>query len=111
MSFMTCVASFPMKSHSNTPVLCNSLYLEKGSAQPAHVDSIFMTPRTPKIATWFALGDAKDDAGQLYYWGSHRIEQMKFTNGSYHFILKRWRSGTSTAEFARSAFGLPHPRY
>jgi len=28
-------------------VLCNSLNFEKGSQQPEHIDSLFMTPRTP----------------------------------------------------------------
>ncbi|GAB3483162.1 phytanoyl-CoA dioxygenase family protein [Polaromonas eurypsychrophila] len=73
----------------HTPVLCNSLYFEKGSAQPAHVDSLYMTPATPQhlIAIWVALEDTHPDAGPLeYYPGSHLIEQMKFSNGSYHFI-------------------------
>lgn len=81
-----------------TPVLINSLYFEKGSAQPAHVDSLFMTPSTAGhlIAIWVALEDAHEDAGQLEYLiGSHRIEQMKFSNGSYHYVPEEmpiWRS-------------------
>jgi len=81
---------------ANTPVLCNSLYFEKGSAQPAHVDSLYMTPRTHKhlIAIWVALEDTHADAGQLeYYPGSHLIEQMKFSSGDYHFIpdeMPKW---------------------
>ena len=73
----------------STPVLCNSLYFEKGSSQPMHVDSLFMTPRTPKhlIATWVALEDTHADAGPLeYYPESHLIEPMKFSSGDYHFI-------------------------
>jgi ectoine hydroxylase-related dioxygenase (phytanoyl-CoA dioxygenase family) len=73
----------------HTPVLCNSLYFEKGSAQPAHVDSLYMTPATPQhlIAIWVALEDTQLDAGPLeYYPGSHLIEQMKFSDGSYHHI-------------------------
>jgi ectoine hydroxylase-related dioxygenase (phytanoyl-CoA dioxygenase family) len=72
----------------HSPALCNSLYFEKGSQQPAHVDAIYMTPHTPDhlIAIWVALEDAHDDAGQLeYYPGSHRIEQMIFGNGTRHF--------------------------
>ncbi|WP_051377409.1 phytanoyl-CoA dioxygenase family protein [Paraburkholderia dilworthii] len=70
------------------PALCNSLYFEKGSQQPAHVDSIYMTPATPNhlIAIWVALEDAHADAGQLeYYPASHKIEQMIFSNGTRHF--------------------------
>ena len=38
-------------------VLCNSLNFEKGSSQPKHIDSLYMTPRTPHslIAAWVAL--------------------------------------------------------
>lgn len=68
--------------------LCNSLYFEKGSAQPPHVDSLYMTPLTQGhlIAIWVALEDAHPDAGQLiYYPGSHKIRQHVFSNGEYHF--------------------------
>lgn len=98
-----------------TPVLCNSLYLERGSAQPAHVDALYMTPRTPKhlIATWVALEDTHEDAGPLEYFpGSHLIDQMKFSNGQYHFVeseMLQWQaymdqavgtSGLKPASFA-----------
>jgi phytanoyl-CoA hydroxylase len=71
----------------HTPALCNSLYFEKGSAQGLHMDSFYMTPRTPLhlIAVWVALEDAHEDAGPLEYFpGSHLIEPMKFSTGSYH---------------------------
>lgn len=73
----------------HVPVLCNSLYLEKGSNQGAHVDSLYMTPRTQGhlIAAWVALEDAHEDSGLLeYYPGSHTIKQMQFSDGSYHEI-------------------------
>ena len=69
------------------PALCNSLYLEKDSEQGLHIDSLYMTPRTPwhLIAAWVALEDAHKDAGQLEYLpGSHLIEPMRFSNGGYH---------------------------
>jgi ectoine hydroxylase-related dioxygenase (phytanoyl-CoA dioxygenase family) len=78
------------------PVLCNSLLLERGSAQPPHVDSIYMTPQTSGhlIASWVALEDAHDDAGPLEYFpGSHLIPPMRFSNGTYHFEpneMPRW---------------------
>lgn len=71
------------------PVLCNSLSFEQGSAQPDHVDSLYMTPRTPHhlVAIWVALEDCHADAGPLrYYPGSHRIQQYVFSNGSHHFV-------------------------
>ncbi|MBN3851316.1 phytanoyl-CoA dioxygenase family protein [Paraburkholderia sp. Ac-20342] len=88
------------------PALCNSLYFEKGSQQPAHVDSIYMTPPTPDhlIAIWVALEDAHVDAGQLeYYPGSHKIEQMIFSNGTRHFVpeeMPKWHAYME-AEVAR----------
>lgn len=73
----------------NPVALCNSLYFENGSAQPPHVDGLYMTPRTPGhlIAIWVALEDAHPDAGQLFYYpGSHLIEQHIFSNGTRHFV-------------------------
>ncbi|SDR37764.1 Ectoine hydroxylase-related dioxygenase, phytanoyl-CoA dioxygenase (PhyH) family [Paraburkholderia fungorum] len=67
------------------PALEGSLYFEQGSAQPAHVDTLYLTPITHGhlIAIWVALEDAHEDAGQLeYYPGSHKIEQMRFSTGS-----------------------------
>ncbi|APA85430.1 phytanoyl-CoA dioxygenase family protein [Paraburkholderia sprentiae WSM5005] len=82
----------------HAPALCNSLYFEKGSQQPPHVDAIYMTPKTDDhlIAIWVALEDAHVDAGQLeYYPGSHKIEQLIFSNGNRHFVpeeMPRWHS-------------------
>jgi|SRR6185312_2018313 len=72
-----------------TPALCNSLSLEYGSEQPDHVDSIYMTPRTPAhlVAVWVALEDCSPESGLLRYWpGSHRIEPYVFSNGQRHFL-------------------------
>jgi len=69
------------------PALCNSLYLEKGSAQEPHVDALYMTPRTERhlIASWVALEDSHADAGPLEYFpGSHVLPQMRFADGSLH---------------------------
>ncbi|NML34287.1 phytanoyl-CoA dioxygenase family protein [Paraburkholderia antibiotica] len=92
-----------------SPALCNSLYFEKGSQQPAHVDSIYMTPTTPDhlIAIWVALEDAHVDAGQLeYYPGSHKIEPMIFSNGLRHFVpdeMPKWHAYIEE-EVARRGF-------
>jgi len=67
--------------------LCNSLNFEKGSQQPEHIDSLFMTPRTPNklVASWIALEDAHPDAGQLFYYpGSHTIPLYTFRDGTHH---------------------------
>jgi ectoine hydroxylase-related dioxygenase (phytanoyl-CoA dioxygenase family) len=69
------------------PVLCHSFNLEKGSSEPIHVDSLYMTPRTPHslIATWIALEDVRADAGPLVYFpGSHRIPLYTFNDGTHH---------------------------
>ncbi|SMG28244.1 phytanoyl-CoA dioxygenase family protein [Paraburkholderia susongensis] len=82
----------------SAPALCNSLYFEKGSQQPAHVDAIYMTPVTNDhlIAIWVALEDSHVDAGQLFYYpGSHKIEQMIFSNGTRQSIpteMTEWHS-------------------
>lgn len=73
----------------HVPVLCNSLSFEQGSAQPDHVDSLYMTPRTPGhlIAIWVALEDCNPDAGPLRYFpGSHKIPQYVFSDGTHHAI-------------------------
>ena len=78
-------------------VLCNSLNFEKGSEQGDHIDSLYMTPRTPDklVATWVALEDAHPDAGQLFYYpGSHKIPLYKFSDGTHHAIgaeMDGWR--------------------
>lgn len=69
------------------PVLCNSLNFEKGSSQPMHIDSLYMTPRTPHslVATWIALEDVHPDSGPLMYFpGSHRIPLYTFNDGTHH---------------------------
>ncbi|MGH7997499.1 MAG: phytanoyl-CoA dioxygenase family protein [Opitutaceae bacterium] len=69
------------------PVLCNSLNFEKGSSQPKHIDSLYMTPQTPHAlaATWIALEDVHPDSGPLSYFpGSHRIPLFRFRDGSHH---------------------------
>jgi len=74
---------------SERPALCNSLSLEYGTEQEDHVDSLFMTPRTPThlVAVWVALEDCSPESGLLRYCpGSHRIEPYVFSNGQRHFI-------------------------
>ncbi|HLI17895.1 MAG TPA: phytanoyl-CoA dioxygenase family protein [Rhodanobacteraceae bacterium] len=71
------------------PALCNSLSLVYGTEQPDHVDSIYMTPRTPAhlVAAWVALEDCSPESGLLRYWpGSHGIEPYRFSNGERHFV-------------------------
>ena len=95
-------------------VLCNSLNFEKGSQQPQHIDSLYMTPQTPGrlVATWIALEDAHPDAGQLFYYpGSHRLPLHTFSDGTHHAIdgeVAGWRESIS-AQVA--AAGLPRLQF
>jgi ectoine hydroxylase-related dioxygenase (phytanoyl-CoA dioxygenase family) len=69
------------------PVLCNSLNFERGSGQPRHIDSLYMTPRTPHalLAAWVAFEDVHPGAGPLAYFpGSHRIPLYTFNDGTHH---------------------------
>lgn len=69
------------------PMLCNTLTLLKGSSQPIHIDSLFMTPQTPHhlIASWMAFEDVDPTAGPLvYYPRSHHILLYRFRDGSHH---------------------------
>jgi ectoine hydroxylase-related dioxygenase (phytanoyl-CoA dioxygenase family) len=72
----------------DAPVLVNSLNFERGSQQPYHVDSLYMTPRTvgSLVATWIALEDCHLDAGPLaYYPESNHIVPYQFLGGGLHF--------------------------
>jgi ectoine hydroxylase-related dioxygenase (phytanoyl-CoA dioxygenase family) len=73
----------------DVPVMCNTLNLEKGSQQADHLDTLYMTPKTPDklVATWMALEDVHPDAGPLRYWpGSHRVDPYRFSTGSMHVV-------------------------
>lgn len=75
----------------DAPVLCNTLSLDYGTAQPLHIDSLYMTPLTDYhlAATWIALEDCHLDAGPLCYVpGSHQIPIYRFSTGSPHSVDK-----------------------
>jgi hypothetical protein len=71
------------------PVLINTLTIDLGTTQNAHVDSLFMTPMSDDalIATWTALEDVAVDAGPLFYYpGSHKLEPYRFSSGLQHIV-------------------------
>lgn len=80
------------------PVLCNTLNIDRGTEQPRHVDTLYMTPRSDDhlIAAWVALEDASPQSGPLFYYpGSHQIPPFRFSNGSQHVIsgeFPQWES-------------------
>jgi hypothetical protein len=91
------------------PALCNSLSLEYGTEQEDHVDSLFMTPRTPAhlAAIWVALEDCTPESGLLRYWpGSHRIEPYVFSNGERHFKAGEWDAWRSWMDAQLQRHGL-----
>jgi len=76
--------------YSGSPMICSSLYFEKGSQQRKHFDTFFMPPliRDRMLATWIALEDVGDTSGPLaYYPGSHRIEPWVFEDGRYNLQI------------------------
>ena len=69
------------------PVLCNTLSVAQGTQQADHLDTLFMTPKTPGrlIATWMALEDVDPDAGPLRFFPeSNHIAPYRFADGGYH---------------------------
>lgn len=66
------------------PLLMNSLNFEWGSGQPAHVDTLFISPpKREKLAVvWLALESIGTDCGPLLvYPGSHKIPNFPARNG------------------------------
>lgn len=72
------------------PAVCNTLNFDKGSQQPEHLDTLYMTPPASErglAATWIALEDTAADAGPLrYYPESNHIDPYRFSDGSMHFL-------------------------
>jgi phytanoyl-CoA hydroxylase len=92
----------------HVPVLCNSLNLERSSAQDNHADSLYMTPLTRGgvLAAWFALEPVRADAGPLrLYPRSHLISPYTFSNGLHHAVneeMHAWAAYISSELDARS---------
>lgn len=71
----------------DSPVLCNSLNLEKSSGQEYHADSLYMTPLSAGgvVACWIALEDVQPGSGPLrLYPASHLIAPFVFSDGTRH---------------------------
>ncbi|HMD62303.1 MAG TPA: phytanoyl-CoA dioxygenase family protein [Opitutaceae bacterium] len=68
-------------------VLFNSLNSQRGSSKHMHIDSLYLTPRTPHslVSAWIAFEDVHPDAGPLFFYpGSHRIPLYRFNDGTHH---------------------------
>jgi phytanoyl-CoA hydroxylase len=71
--------------------ICNSLYFERGSQQPYHIDTFYMAgpQRRPDtlIVTSICLEDHHPDAGRLtYYPGSHKIPAHHLSTGDVQAV-------------------------
>lgn len=92
----------------DTPVLCNSLNLEKGSGQEYHADSLYMTPLSAGgvVACWIALEDVQPGSGPLrLYPASHLIAPFVFSDGTKHAHdaeMPQWASYMQSAIDSRS---------
>lgn len=88
---------------ADEPVVVNTLSVEYGTQQADHLDTLYMTPRTPGklLATWMALEDVDEDAGPLrYYPGSNHIEPYRFDDGGFHFRtpeMEQWSTYMASA--------------
>jgi phytanoyl-CoA hydroxylase len=70
-----------------TVALASSANFARGSSQPRHIDTLYMTPRTPHslIAAWIAFEDIHPASGPLVYFpGSHRIPLYTFNDATHH---------------------------
>lgn len=66
------------------PLLMNSLNFERGSGQPSHVDTLFISPRKREklVVVWLALESICSESGPLLvYPGSHKIVPFQARNG------------------------------
>jgi phytanoyl-CoA hydroxylase len=99
---------------SDDPVVVNTLSVEYGTQQYDHLDTLYMTPRTPGslVATWMALEDVDENAGPLrYYPESNHIEPYRFEDGSFHIRdpeLEHWADYMANAVDRR---GLAETRF
>ncbi|HTW83830.1 MAG TPA: phytanoyl-CoA dioxygenase family protein [Candidatus Sulfotelmatobacter sp.] len=93
----------------DSPVLCNTRTLETGTAQPMHVDTLFMTPQTDDalIATWIAVEDVLPENGPLFYVpASHALPPYRFSTGSQHCVPEEMSLWTNAIEAGIAERGL-----
>ncbi|MGH7721309.1 MAG: hypothetical protein ACRENL_00555 [Candidatus Dormibacteria bacterium] len=81
------------------PVMCNTLYLPRGSQQADHLDTLFMTPRTPDklVATWMRW---RTCTRIPVHCGTTRAARTSPRSGSLMegcmCAMSRWNPGRST---------------
>lgn len=73
-------------------ILTQSLNFERGSEQALHLDTAFVRMNSPRklIGVWIALEDIQPGTGELlYYPGSHRWPDYKFSGRFKHYDEER----------------------
>ena len=82
-------------------VAFQTLYFEKGSEQSLHQDTAFVYVNEPQefLATWIALEDVKDGAGELiYYPASHKLPEKLFAGGTEALLPNDPHSSSYSAD-------------
>jgi ectoine hydroxylase-related dioxygenase (phytanoyl-CoA dioxygenase family) len=80
------------------PLVCNSLFFERGSQQYPHFDTFFMPSRTPNMmaASWIAIDPVTHTNGPVYYYPkSHFIEPYRFSHGKMNAIFSELETGAA----------------
>jgi ectoine hydroxylase-related dioxygenase (phytanoyl-CoA dioxygenase family) len=95
-------------------VICNSLNFDRGSQQPDHLDTLYMTPLTDTklVATWMAVEDVQPGAGPLRYWPeSNHIPVRRFSSGLLHSIADEMPAWSDYMTSQTEKLGLHEDRF
>lgn len=90
--FSNVISSFLRLLFERPPMLFQSLSFEKGSQQGMHQDTAYVVCSEPLhlAASWIALEDVSPGSGELmYYEGSHRLPEYKFSGAYKHWSPER----------------------
>lgn len=86
------VVRFLTTVFEQAPLLFQSLSFQRGSEQGIHQDTAYVVSSDPMrlMASWIALEDVQEGSGELmYYDGSHRLPEFKFSGFSKHWNPER----------------------
>jgi ectoine hydroxylase-related dioxygenase (phytanoyl-CoA dioxygenase family) len=99
---------------SATPVVCNTLLLERSTQQNAHFDTFFMPSPTPNMmcASWIAIDPVDDANGPLFYYPkSHLIEPYRFSSGSLSAVGSEMPAAEAYIGRIIEEYGLQEARF
>jgi len=117
--FNEAVGSFLDLIFEETPFAFQGLHFEVGSTQAIHQDTAYVVAEKPLslAASWVALEDVKQGAGELvYYEGSHALPDWLYSGKFKHFNHERDKHAEHLAhlDFLREeseARGYPFRRF